>query len=380
MATAVATQDERSTYGFMTAYAEGSFELEAHLSALADAGAARVLADGTAAAPRDVAAEVEAAGLDVTGSAIEVTYYLDYPGAGVFPTGGPVLNSVLIDEAEGYAEALADPDYDYVGIGITSTVRSSQDRQVAVSVVFVDTDAIALVDNGGETFAIWDSSASEEIFGTDAGEIIRADHVSGFLGGGRSDTIYGGGGDDTIYAADFYVDTLIGGAGDDTYHPDYLQGGPDVIVEEVDGGIDTIVYEGEFSLEGYANVENLTAEGMIVGNELGNTLRALFGGSVFDGKGGDDTMVGKFGDDLFLVRDAGDVVVEDEVIVSYDVVRAYTDYTLGEGQAIEQLELRRVRDADGEVVQDVSATGNEFGNRIIGNGQRNALEGGAGDD
>ncbi|KIQ71403.1 RTX toxin (plasmid) [Wenxinia marina DSM 24838] len=380
---------EESILNFLQSDSDGYVLAEGRLNAVADAAATRILAAGDAGAPAGpIVQRVEAEGLSVTGSAVEATWYFDHPGAGVFPTGGPILNERLKAEAPGYAEALDNGDYDYVGIGIaTSGVLEEGTAEVAVSVIFVDTDAVALVDNRGSSdiFDIYGSLGPDEILGTDAGERI----FSGELFRGQDlggDVVRAGGGDDEIWGDDLYADTLIGGDGDDTYwYPTYLynEDGPDVIVEEVDGGTDTIVFEGEFSLEGYANVENLTAWDVVVGNELGNTLRAIFNSeTVFDGKAGDDTMIGSRGSDLFIVDSAGDMVIEEGrgARGSHDVVRAYTDYTLDEGQRIEQLELRRVRDEGGEVVQDVSATGNEFGNRIIGNGQRNALEGGAGDD
>ncbi|WP_040753720.1 calcium-binding protein, partial [Wenxinia marina] len=390
MATAFATDGEGSTYQFIrfgrVEAGLPGLALEGHLNAVADAGAARVLAAQDADAPASPAeTRVEAEGLDVTGEAVEVTLYLDeQPLAGNYANGGPNLHNYLLQNVPAYAAAVANPDFDFVGIGIASSGSNALgNAEVGVSAVFVDTDAVAFIDprDDSGTFDIWGTNGPDEIVGTDGGEVIRTNDPA--ASDGTSDTggntVLAGAGDDMIYGTGNLANTLNGGAGNDTYW-DVKTG--DVIVEAADGGIDTIITTTSFSLEGYADVENLSAAGVIVGNDLSNTLRSIFGTeATLDGKGGDDILQGGALNDLFIVDSEGDVVQENpRFSSSYDVVRAYTDYVLPEGQGIEQLELRRVRDADGNVVQDVAISGNEFANRIIGNGQRNALDGGAGDD
>ncbi|GGL78708.1 calcium-binding protein [Wenxinia marina] len=382
MATAFSNASEARTFSFIRFLRDDAglprIALEGHLNAVADATAARVLAAQDPDAPAGPAeTRVEEAGLAVTGEVVEIAVYFEGFDASFYANGGPTLHNYLLNNVPDYAAAAANADMDFVGLGIAA---SEDEQKLAVSAVFADTEAVALIDRQEfrQVFDIWGTGGPDELVGTDAGEVIRTSNPTKPAGtpdtGG--DTVLAGAGDDEIFSTGVAGNTLEGGAGNDTYHG---VKGEDVLVEAAGGGIDTIVVTTSFSLEGHANVENLSAAGVIVGNDLSNTLRSIFGTSAtLDGKGGDDILQGGALNDLFIVDSAGDRVTD--VAGAHDVVRAYTDYTLPEAQRIEQLELRRVRDADGNVVQDISATGNEFANRIIGNDQRNILSGMGGDD
>jgi Ca2+-binding RTX toxin-like protein len=76
-----------------------------------------------------------------------------------------------------------------------------------------------------------------------------------------------------------------------------VDSGNDVITELAGGGIDTIVADGFFSLENYADIENLTmASGSSFaqnwGNALANTLTGNDGFSSLLGLDGNDTLIG----------------------------------------------------------------------------------------
>ena len=103
------------------------------------------------------------------------------------------------------------------------------------------------------------------------------------------------------------VDTLAGGASDDTYV------GGSVLIEEADGGVDTVESSGSSTLG--ANFENLTLTGTPViipgftffsdfsgtGNDFANVIVGSAYRDVIDGKGSADTMSGGAGDDRYVV-------------------------------------------------------------------------------
>ncbi|MBU1777703.1 MAG: peptidoglycan DD-metalloendopeptidase family protein, partial [Gammaproteobacteria bacterium] len=114
------------------------------------------------------------------------------------------------------------------------------------------------------------------------------------------------------------ADYLEGGAGDDTYVVD--QAG-DVIIEEVDGGIDTVESEISYSLEG-TNLENLTlldgaddgqgnaSDNVLRGNTADNVLSGGVGNDKLIGGQGNDTLLGGAGNDRYVIRfgDGADVI------------------------------------------------------------------------
>jgi serralysin len=136
-------------------------------------------------------------------------------------------------------------------------------------------------------------------------------------GGSGNDVIFGGGGDDLLHAdgtdPDHFSDTLNGGMGDDTYDLRSLQGSSTLHVLQDDGGIDTVLASGEWTLG--AGFENLTLdaggfEGSFsgFGNELDNVMTAVsnpFASAFLHGAAGDDTLIDGIGRDR-LFGEAGD--------------------------------------------------------------------------
>ena len=111
------------------------------------------------------------------------------------------------------------------------------------------------------------------------------------LGMGGADTLHGGSGHDTLNGGDG-DDSMIGGDGDDTYH--VIENG-DVVVEELDDGIDTIITNRAITMD--ANVENLIwsstdGGGVCTGNKLDNVMGNTgdVGGLIMNGRGGVDTV------------------------------------------------------------------------------------------
>ena len=198
-------------------------------------------------------------------------------------------------------------------------------------------------------------------------EQVQALLLRGFVGTDDNDTLSGSIGADTLY----------GGSGDDVY---VVNDRADSVIESDGEGLDRVSSSIDWTLGD--NVENLTLSGSAAidghGNELDNLLRGntadnvLHGGAGNDtlhGGAGADTLYGGLDDDLYVVDDAGDVVIEyaDEGI---DRVSSSISWTLGEN--LENLTLTGSADIDG--------TGNELDNVLYGNAGNNVFRGGAGND
>ena len=207
------------------------------------------------------------------------------------------------------------------------------------------------------------------------------------------DTLYGDAGNDRLDGG-VDADRMAGGAGNDVYVVDH---DGDLVSEEAGAGTDLVESSITYTLT--AQVENLNQTGtanidgagneldnIINGNSGANTLQGLAGNdslyghvgkdSLLGGEGNDmldggsdaDSMQGGTGDDLYIVDNAGDLVVEN-VGEGLDHVRAGVDYSLT--AEVENLTLTGGA---------ISGTGNELDNTIVGNGSSNTLFGGAGND
>jgi Ca2+-binding RTX toxin-like protein len=173
------------------------------------------------------------------------------------------------------------------------------------------------------------------------------------------------------------IDRLSGGAGDDVYIVD--QSG-DEVVENANEGMDTVRASVTYVLG--ANVENLALLGTSAiggtGNGLGNALTGNAGANVLvggagndrlDGAAGADTLSGGSGDDMYVVDNAGDVLLE-AANEGNDSVQSAVSYTLGEN--VENLALAGS--------SAISGTGNALANTMTGNSAANTLDGRAGAD
>ena len=144
-------------------------------------------------------------------------------------------------------------------------------------------------------------------FGTLIENLLGSRYDDTLVGNSADNSISGGNGDDVLYGGDGNDkfdresksgdDTFYGGKGNDSYYfTTSYDGGTDTIVEELDEGIDTVHVDSSFSLQGIANVENLSSYLSIntgitlTGNELNNYIAPSDGSCVIDGKGGDDSV------------------------------------------------------------------------------------------
>ncbi|MBK8189668.1 MAG: calcium-binding protein [Vampirovibrionales bacterium] len=196
------------------------------------------------------------------------------------------------------------------------------------------------------------------------------------IGNAGANTLSGGAGNDVLNGL-AGADTLIGGLGNDVY---VVDNAGDVVIENADEGRDTVNALVDYTLG--ANVENLTLLGTanlngsgnalanyLIGNAGANTLSGGAGNDVLNGMKGADTLIGGLGDDLYVVDDAGDVVSEN-VGEGRDTINALVDYTLSDN--VENLTLIGTL--------NLSGTGNDLNNSLVGNVGANTLSGGAGND
>ena len=182
-----------------------------------------------------------------------------------------------------------------------------------------------------------------------------------------NNTILGGAGDNRLDGR-AGADTMHGGLGNDLF---IVDNAGDTTVEVADAGIDTVVSSISYRLA--LNVENLTLAGAAnidaTGNELNNTILGGAGDNRLDGQAGADAMHGGFGNDVFIVDNAGDAALEvadagvDTVVssVSFMIAANVENFTLS-GAA------------------NIDATGNELNNTILGGAGDNRLDGQGGAD
>ncbi|MGF9764717.1 hypothetical protein AAII07_57540 [Microvirga sp. 0TCS3.31] len=161
----------------------------------------------------------------------------------------------------------------------------------------------------------------------------------------------------------------------------------DIIIEAIDGGIDTVETTIDFILPSSDDLsdtdflENLTLlAGATRGtdNELANEITGNDAANVIDGKGvinsedGHDTLIGGKGDDTYRVY-GGEIIEEGSGEGTDTVISTVANYTLGAGAHVEVLKA----DVDGGWG---NLTGNELDNRIYSSRNNNILDGGSDGD
>ncbi|ALC16895.1 hypothetical protein DSOUD_2128 [Desulfuromonas soudanensis] len=201
-------------------------------------------------------------------------------------------------------------------------------------------------------------SANIDGIGNELDNVITGNTGSNTLDGLEgNDTLDGGAG----------ADTMSGGTGNDTY---IVDNAGDTVIEAESEGIDTVRSSVTRTLSD--NVENLTLTGGLAinatGNELDNVLVGNNAANVLDGGVGADHMAGSYGNDTYILDDAGDTVSE-LYGQGTDTVVAPFDYTLGDN--VENLNLTGTA---------LTGTGNSLNNVITGTDADNLLTGLDGND
>ena len=169
---------------------------------------------------------------------------------------------------------------------------------------------------------ILDYSGNNTVYGYDGDDTITTgDGDDTIYGGDGNDTIDAGTGKNTIYGGDgddwLFVgvgdDTCVGGKGNDTYDVTYTNM-PLKIIEEPDGGIDTISTFQDCTLPDNVERGEIMEEHSqvrITGNSLDNLLTAqgCYGDSSLFGMAGNDELLGGLGQDLLDGGDGDDTLI-----------------------------------------------------------------------
>ena len=186
------------------------------------------------------------------------------------------------------------------------------------------------------------------------------------FGNSSTNVLYGNAGDNLL-DGDAGTDAMYGGAGNDAYMVDNAG---DVVIENANEGIDTVYSTAHLRLG--ANVENLILQGSAdlqgYGNSESNAIYGNDGNNILDGGVGADSMYGGLGNDVYMVDNAGDVLVEN-LNEGIDTVFSTVDLTLTANVEVMVLQ--------GSALQGY---GNSLSNVLYGNAGNNILDGGAGAD
>jgi len=263
----------------------------------------------------------------------------------------------------------------------TDLIRSSVDFVMPDHVELVELTGSGDIGATGNSLdnVLTGNAGDNHLQGLDGNDTLHGGEGDDLLEGGvGDDTLEGGNGTDMLHGGDgndlldggYGADTLTGGTGNDIYRVD---DSGDVVVELAGEGFDTVEstaysYILSDNVEQLVLVEGSSAHEGIAGTGS-QTLTGNSNGNRLDGGNGGDTMIGGLGDDIYVVDQAGDVIVEyaDE---GTDTVESSISYTLG--ATLENLTLLGTANLD--------ATGNSGDNVIRGNAGNNQIVGGAGAD
>ena len=243
---------------------------------------------------------------------------------------------------------------------------------------YIDTSTDSITEYAGEGTDTVNSSATFAL-GNDLENLTLTGSASiNATGNSYNNTIIGNSGSNTINGG-AGVDIMIGGLGDDAY---VVDDSGDIVVENVNEGLDSVTSSFTYTLGANANIENLSLSGtgaingtgnasnnLLTGNSAANVLTGGAGDDVLDGQGGADSLIGGSGNDTYVVDNVSDSITEN-ANEGTDVVSSSVAFTLGSN--IENLTLNGT--------SAINGTGNALSNTLIGNGAVNTLTGNAGDD
>jgi len=285
--------------------------------------------------------------------------------------GANVENLVLQGglDLQGYGNSLSNAIYGNAGNNILDGDLGGDSMYggAGADTYFVDNAGDVLVENLNEGFDTVFSTVGLTLTANLETLVLQGSADLQGYGNGLSNSIYGNAGNN-ILDGGAGGDAMYGGAGNDVY---YVDDAGDVVIENAAAGADAVFSTVNYSLT--ADVETLVLQGGAdltgYGNSQANTLYGNGGNNVLDGGGAADTMYGGLGNDLYVVDNAGDMVIEN-ASEGADAVFATVNYMLTAN--VETLVLQGAGNING--------TGNALANNVYGNTGDNALDGGASAD
>ncbi|MBM1170679.1 calcium-binding protein [Microvirga arabica] len=237
-------------------------------------------------------------------------------------------------------------------------------------------------------FTVGDMGQADSIYGSPADdEISTGAGDDTIVGSSGNDTMNGGAGNDSLFSAGIVragsAEIINGGEGTDfasivrwnqtqAFDFDLTASGTQTLFD----GTEIISIE-SVRFQGGSGNDKLT------GGALADTLEGYFGSDTLNGGGGDDrlyegggidSLIGGAGNDTFLIRDAGDIIVE-AAGQGTDTVLTILDFSLAALGAVENLKAEKAEDTTA-----LSLTGNALANTLAGNAGKNILKGSSGND
>jgi Ca2+-binding RTX toxin-like protein len=197
--------------------------------------------------------------------------------------------------------------------------------------------------------------------------MLGSDGLTG-SGNALANTLIGNSGNNWLSGREG-ADVMIGGAGRDVY---IVDNSGDTVVENADGGDDDVVMVStHYRMP--ENVEVMMVQSFddvqLYGNAQANTIYGNATNNLLDGGADADLLRGGFGDDVYIVDNAGDAVQESPT-GGTDAIFSFVDRSLD--LFVEALVLQGFANLKGN--------GNELANSIFGNSGDNLLDGRSGAD
>lgn len=263
-------------------------------------------------------------------------------GAGADKMAGNAGNDVYtVDDAGDVVIELADEGKDTVNSYITYTLGANVEN------LTMKVSGLTGTGNELDNYIVG-TKDGDTLYGLAGNDTI----IGGTADGGGGDYIYGGDGNDRIQVGGSYGTYAYGEAGNDTFDgtrgtgSSWFYGGEGndtyiisnynhSIVEDADGGTDTVRASVSFSLQNNGttpynvplisdNVENLVLTGTEhidgFGNALNNALTGNTGNNILDGRDGNDTLSGLGGSDTLIGGNGNDTFYVGTVAGNWDAV------------------------------------------------------------
>ena len=193
-------------------------------------------------------------------------------------------------------------------------------------------------------------------------------------------TITGNAGANILHTGGGAADTLRGSLGNDTYH---VFNASDVIIEGAgEGSFDRVTAAVSFTLAADDHIELFTTDSPagttnidLTGNGFAQTIEGNSGDNVLSDGGGSgaDLLNGYFGNDTYIVRNAGTTIDEVAGRGTNDRVAAAVDFALAADDDIELLTTTSTAGTAG-----IDLVGNALAQTIVGNAGSNILRSGTG--